>query len=475
MVLVGREASNPSEADRLSRSRFFDRMADLLVNDDTKTATGWVVGLTGPWGSGKTKALYAIRERVESKIATADNPILILDFNPWLHSGRDELIQSLFDLLRTKAEESKGRYPELKHVTSVLHKHRKNIGRASALMNILFKGSGGLVQTLTEHSLEEQRAEILNGLKQAKASAIVLVDEIDRLSDEEIRGIAQMVKSVADFSMFSYLLAYDPVRVATALGGADNVKLGHAYLEKIVQVQMRLPRADPNDLIKMALDDIMKALQFYGRDRPSQTGEPLPNREDLLEVLRFLVPNILSTPRDIRRLAAAFEARLPVSGVEVGVFDLLRYCALESRVPILSDRLQSRTKRVSVDGSRELMRLPPDVEDAEACIRWVLGEFHDEPLLRDLLLYLFPALREGGAEAITRDDRRLCYETPLLVLLNCGPLPGMLTAEQVEQVLTDPAKNMAPVLDAAAANGRLRHAVLRLRTPVASTSGPGVY
>jgi len=46
MVLVGREASNPSEADRLSRSRFFDRMADLLVNDDTKTATGWVVGLT---------------------------------------------------------------------------------------------------------------------------------------------------------------------------------------------------------------------------------------------------------------------------------------------------------------------------------------------------------------------------------------------------------------------------------------------
>ena len=470
MVLVHREASDPSQMDRLSRGRFFERMADLLIDEKTLVSTGWVVGLTGPWGSGKTKALFAVRDALEKRLTNSPNPVLILNFNPWLHSGRNELIQSLFDLLRTTAEASKQRYPELKHVTSVLHKHRKNIGRVTALSNIFFKGSGQLVQTFTEHPLEEQRADILSGLEKAKASAIVLIDEIDRLSDEEIRSIAQMVKSVADFPMFSYLLAYDPVRVATALGGVDNVKLGHAYLEKIVQVQMRLPRADPGDLIGMALEDVYRILKFYDQTPGTQRAEPLPSEAKLREVLRFLIPEILSTPRDIRRLVAAFEARLPLAGIEIGIFDLLRYCALESRVPILSDRLQTRTQRVSVDGFRELQRLPAGIEDSQSCIRWVLGEFQDEPSLRDLLLYLFPALREGASEAITRDDRRLCYETPLLALLNGGPLPGMITTDGMEKLLADPEGQLPIIFDEATENGRLRHAVLRLRTTLAKRS-----
>jgi predicted KAP-like P-loop ATPase len=77
---------------------------------------------------------------------------------------------------------------------------------------------------------------------------VVLVDEVDRVEDDEIRSIAQLVRSVADFPGISYVLAYDPKRVIQALGGAekddtlrDERGRGRAYLEKIVQLQIPLP------------------------------------------------------------------------------------------------------------------------------------------------------------------------------------------------------------------------------------------
>jgi predicted KAP-like P-loop ATPase len=73
-----------------------------------------------------------------------------------------------------------------------------------------------------------------------------LLDEIDRLSDQEVREVAQTVKSVADFPMFSYLLAYDPDRVARALGH-DDLKLGFQYLEKLCRSRRvyRVPPPEP--------------------------------------------------------------------------------------------------------------------------------------------------------------------------------------------------------------------------------------
>lgn len=59
---------------------------------------------------------------------------------------------------------------------------------------------------------------------------VVLIDELDRVESEEIRTVAQLVRSVADFPGVSYLLAYDRERVAQALGG-ENAERGQAYLE----------------------------------------------------------------------------------------------------------------------------------------------------------------------------------------------------------------------------------------------------
>ena len=110
--------------------------------------------------------------------------------------------------------------------------------------------------------------------------------------------------------------------------------------------------------------------KFIGGELP----RALENDAVLGEVLDTLVPDIIYTPRDARRFAAAFAARQAVlEEVEKG--DLLGYCALECRIPVISERLQNPATLVSVDGSRELRRRADEMISPEECVNRISRRF----------------------------------------------------------------------------------------------------
>src|SRR5271168_1006253 len=74
--------------DKLERGRFIERLAGALVNFETKKSTGVVVGITGSWGSGKSSLLNLLKEYIEDEYPDA----LVVRFDPWLVSGRNDLI-----------------------------------------------------------------------------------------------------------------------------------------------------------------------------------------------------------------------------------------------------------------------------------------------------------------------------------------------------------------------------------------------
>jgi Cdc6-like AAA superfamily ATPase len=455
---------NPDIQDRFERVEFAKNLVPLLFDRMLDGATGFVVGLTGPWGSGKSQVMIYLAQELQKDVDRLSiskilkNSLVLVHFNPWIHSGQQDLLHQFFASVRAAIQAAAKTNSNLAGVVNRVDKLKKLVQRYAGAFKII-PYAGEAVSTAAEkgleNTLEEEKRVFVQSLRAANVSAIVFIDDIDRLSDEEVRSIAQLVKSVADFPMFSYLLAYDPDRVAKALGH-DDVKLGYQYLEKIVQVQARLPRVTPARLAEEIRDQIFDGLGKAISDRPA-------TRQDWADVIRYLVPDIISTPRDARRLAASMTLRWANVVDAVHSFDLLRYCALEARVPVLSERLQNLTSRITVDGSRELRRRRQPVLPAAHCIQEILGEYSREPALKDVLLYLFPALREDGTEEIARDDDRLCYETPLLSLLNYGPLPGMITRDQAAAALLGKSNELADLLTQAADGGRLRHAVLRMR------------
>jgi predicted KAP-like P-loop ATPase len=82
-------ADNPiqkPEDDVLGRSS----AAKVFVNQifSLDASEGLVVGVLGPWGSGKTSFVNLAR------LDLAEANVTLLAFNPWMFSGSDQLVES---------------------------------------------------------------------------------------------------------------------------------------------------------------------------------------------------------------------------------------------------------------------------------------------------------------------------------------------------------------------------------------------
>src|SRR5689334_19065772 len=92
--------------DKLERSRFIERLSLAVVNSETQKSTGVVVGITGSWGSGKSSILNLLSEYLAQQYPDS----LIVKFDPWLVSGRNDLIaEFLGELIGTINADGKRR------------------------------------------------------------------------------------------------------------------------------------------------------------------------------------------------------------------------------------------------------------------------------------------------------------------------------------------------------------------------------
>jgi predicted KAP-like P-loop ATPase len=77
-----------SSEDQFGRKRFAERIADLLISRPESSSIA--IGITAPWGEGKSSVLNMIEERLTEK------KIKILKFNPWRFSDEDSLLRNFY-------------------------------------------------------------------------------------------------------------------------------------------------------------------------------------------------------------------------------------------------------------------------------------------------------------------------------------------------------------------------------------------
>ena len=68
----------------------------------------------------------------------------------------------------------------------------------------------------------------------------MIIDDIDRLTNTQIRDIFQLVKQVGNFPNIIYVLSMDREVVCRALESVHDID-GAEYLEKIVQIPFEIP------------------------------------------------------------------------------------------------------------------------------------------------------------------------------------------------------------------------------------------
>ncbi len=347
---------------------------------------GAVVGVLGPWGSGKTSLVNLTRDEFEAAGVT------ILDFNPWMFSGAEQLVDSFFVEL---AAQLKIR-PGLAEVGKDLEEYGQTFSGMAWLPLVcpwIERGRGAVkivakVLQRRKEGVGGRRVKLASALALLPKPIVVVLDDIDRLSTPEIRDVFRLVRLTASFPNIVYLVAFDRARVEKAL--AEQGVPGREYLEKILQVAVDLPAIPPAVLDRQIFAAIETAL----------TGIETPGRFDkdawpdlFVEIVRPLIRNM----RDVRRYAAAIHGTVKGLRGQIALGDVLALEAVRVFLPDVFERLHSAVASLTTVESMGARREESPQLKAQVEGLLAAGGVRAD-VVRDMIARLFPAGRRhlGG-------------------------------------------------------------------------------
>lgn len=341
------------EEDELGRKGFVRSVWRALRNHDASEAI--VISIQAPWGDGKTtlKDMVVNLEETEGK----REKLLFVQFNPWEWAAQNQVATAFFAELAKQIEGCAGKEVD-KKAAELLAKTVRSLPQVLALgeaaldvisfaalpvnpavaalaaagAKMAKKGKELLVPVAKAHadstkaktpslqSVKEQARAQFNSFRQTThRNIVVFIDDIDRLSGDEIRQVLQLVKINADFPGLIFVLLFDKAYVERRLRrqfGADAA----SFLEKIVQVELALPKASEDQLYQCFRRDVLAVLER----RPPYRA--IFEEDRLKQAFDVWFRHHLVNPRKSGRLLSSWAFRLDVFNTgeaEVNPVDLL--------------------------------------------------------------------------------------------------------------------------------------------------------
>jgi hypothetical protein len=318
------------EEDLLGRAAFATYLSKTIC--EYSGSESLVIGLFGKWGTGKTSVINMAIKQVEKASNETTNKPMIVKFSPWNYSDKDNLISLFFKCLKGKLSKDENR--ELKEKIGKALNDYAGAFDALAAIPLVGDALATVLKTLVQAKgnelsgnidLEDSKQILDEVLRKCGQKIIVVIDDIDRLDNTQIRDIFQLVKQVADFPNVIYLLAMDRDVVARALEDVHKYD-GNEYLEKIIQIPFTIPELNKENLYKIFLTRL--------NDTISKCGINVDiDKEYWNQVLEFCVKPFLKTMRDVNRVINIFYFKLSMVRREVCIEDVIALSVLEATTP----------------------------------------------------------------------------------------------------------------------------------------------
>jgi hypothetical protein len=302
-------SDEPSKIDFLAARAIAETISDAVLDDSLDPLA---IGLSGPWGSGKTTVLELIKLDLDSRSDEDDGKtILSVRTDPWCYDpsvgAKESLIAEVLDALTAELEKN----PETKtgKAIKLAKKLAKRVDWAKAV-KLAAKSSLALqipsIDDLTDLIREPSEDEAADGeprglagfraefeelmssdeLKYIRRVAI-LVDDLDRCLVDTVVETLEAIRLFLSVKGMAFVIAADEERVAEAIraklpewtmpeerpGGEDALPPeppSKLYLHKIVQTTVPLPALGAFDT-----ESYMLLLQLQNRVDSQLTDEQL--------------------------------------------------------------------------------------------------------------------------------------------------------------------------------------------------------
>lgn len=321
-----------SEQDLLGRTIFSRQLGEAINSYDGKD--GLVLGLFGKWRTGKTSILNMVVNEINHLSEKTDNRPIIVNFSPWNYTDKDNLISLFFRVLKDRLDLDKD------------EEKRRKIGKAltdysdaldalslvpmigsglAAILKTLAKSQG--TELLKDIDIDTTKESLEKVLSDTNQKIIVIIDDIDRLTNTQIRDIFQLVKQVGNFPNIIYVLSMDRDVVCRALESVHNIN-GAEYLEKIVQIPFEIPallKPRLHEIFLTKLEDIVKTISDNTNIDKSYWSEVFAN----------CIEPYIKTLRDVNRVINTFQFRYKILYEETAFEDMVALTTIEVLEPQL--------------------------------------------------------------------------------------------------------------------------------------------
>lgn len=445
---------NRKEEDKLNRTNFVETLSSTIMNyHKTECLT---IGLVGRWGSGKSSIINMVKTELDYEhlifinfnpwnFSTQDNlyqqffnlltsEIEKLQFGDkfWIqkkiqtinkqrkkaseiYKEGDETLRQYYESKKSMPKRIKRKYRIYKNYPNyiikktrtllnledknVLNKYYKNIKNNSSLhLNIPFIGytydfSEGHKEYNSALNLKKRCNEYFRDLNYR---FIVVIDDLDRMTGDEINQILILVKSLADFDNFIYILSYDKEVVVKSINSVPE-EYKSEFLEKIIQLQFVVPESSPIRFNEMVINELKPIYEKCLKDNINT-----PNKFSIL--LKYIEP-FLKNIRDLKRYINELISYSEFTR-EINVTDAFILIALHTFEYKIYLKLKN-SESILLEGWNLFLK-----EDEE--IKKMLNDFLNElePLvehiksneLNMILKYLFPIF-ERKDQAIGRSEK----------------------------------------------------------------------
>ncbi len=259
----------PTKKDELGREKISHELARIAL----RCKTPMVIGIYGPWGSGKSSFMEFIKDAIDAqeKVKLWGKSHLqvkakTIKFNPWEAQFSEEpavaLIKKIALDCKTNTDDDTKR-----RIVSIEYKMQKGLAYSAPFVQALVSFIPGVgkdvakaLQKLFENlrpdskdknhdslTIQKQFRKIIRiGLEKCEADRLIIfIDDLDRCTHEQTLKLLEALKLYLNHETCVYVIGVDPEAIKASIehhyrDSAVAIK-GEDYLDKIIQIPFRLP------------------------------------------------------------------------------------------------------------------------------------------------------------------------------------------------------------------------------------------
>ena len=354
----------------------FSSMVGLLFEDLSSldlSGESLTMGIIAQWGKGKSSYINLLMNKVK------EHGGIIIRFNPRGSKSAANIQEDFFDAFATELSKYYVGFGFL------LGRYTKHLGLLGQ-----YEWTRPLESLLTLLLPEKDEQAINAALYSIGRRVYVVIDDLDRLTGEEIIEVLKLVDRNASFNNVVFVMAYDKEYVNNVLRKHLDHGLDHSFIDKYVTWEVTLPEID-GEILREKMTSYLESHLF---------GLPDEEKKRVLEGWSYVGNIIVEDLASVRHLKRYVNLTLPryrklyskVDPADFFLLSLLQYryltiynnLARHIEIVELHDIIASSTRFVDEEIQDILGELPSDA------LLLIRSMFLEDPIGREKISNLPP-------------------------------------------------------------------------------------